>query len=233
MEKIICNVIVSPLRLETSDQSEMISQMLYGEQVEVLEVKENFSKVKMIFDQFEGWCDSRHLTKISETENRNIITKTFGIYDLPEGKSLLSMGSEVNFEVENCLLDDLSESIAETAKKFLNVPYLWGGRSFFGLDCSGFTQLLYKVHGIALPRNADQQAEMGIVLDFVEESKPGDLAFFENAEGKIDHVGILLSPNEIIHASGKVRIDALDYSGIFNQELNKHTHKLRLVKSYF
>ena len=108
MEKIICNVIVSPLRLETSDQSEMISQMLYGEQVEVLEVKENFSKVKMIFDQFEGWCDSRHLTKISETENRNIITKTFGIYDLPEGKSLLSMGSEVNFEVENCLLDDLS-----------------------------------------------------------------------------------------------------------------------------
>lgn len=233
MEKIICNVIVSPLRLETSDQSEMISQMLYGEQVEVLEVKENFSKVKMIFDQFEGWCDSRHLTKISETENRNIITKTFGIYDLPEGKSLLSMGSEVNFEVENCFLDDLSESIAETAKKFLNVPYLWGGRSFFGLDCSGFTQLLYKVHGIALPRNADQQAEMGIVLDFVEESKPGDLAFFENAEGKIDHVGILLSPNEIIHASGKVRIDALDYSGIFNQELNKHTHKLRLVKSYF
>lgn len=233
MEKIICNVVVSPLRLETSDQSEMISQMLYGEQVEIIELKENFSKVKMIFDQFEGWCDSRHLTKISEEGKRNIITKTFGVYDLPEGKSLLSMGSEVDFEVENCLQENLSNSIAETAKKFLNVPYLWGGRSFFGLDCSGFSQLLYKVHGIALPRNADRQAELGKVLDFVEESKPGDLAFFENAEGKIDHVGILLSPNEIIHASGKVRIDALDYSGIFNQELNKHTHKLRLVKSYF
>ena len=110
---------------------------------------------------------------------------------------------------------------------------MWGGRSFFGIDCSGFTQLVYKVHGISLPRDAYQQAKEGRVLDFVEESKPGDLAFFENEEGRIHHVGILLNPNEIIHASGKVRIDALDYSGIFNQEMNKHTHKLRFVKSYF
>ncbi|MBP7174017.1 MAG: C40 family peptidase [Cloacibacterium sp.] len=234
MEKTICNVIVSPLRRENSDKSEMVSQILYGEQVEVIDIKDNFTKIKMLFDGYEGWCDTKHLTKITDTNKRNILTKSFGVYDLPEGRSLLSIGSEVTFfEEENHLLENLSESLVETAKNFLNVPYLWGGRSFFGIDCSGFTQLVYKVHGISLPRDAYQQAEVGKVLDFVEESKPGDLAFFENEEGKIHHVGILLSPNEIIHASGKVRIDALDYSGIFNQEMNKHTHKLRFVKSYF
>ncbi len=207
--------------------------MLYGEQVEIMEIKDNFTKIKMNFDGYEGWCDTKHLTKISEEKPRNIVTQSFGVFDLEEGRSLLSIGSEVTFETENHILENRSESIVETAKKFLNVPYLWGGRSFFGIDCSGFTQLVYKVHGISLPRDAYQQAKEGRVLDFVEESKPGDLAFFENEEGRIHHVGILLNPNEIIHASGKVRIDALDYSGIFNQEMNKHTHKLRFVKSYF
>jgi hypothetical protein len=164
----------------------MVSQILYGEQVEVIDIKDNFTKIKMLFDGYEGWCDTKHLTKITDTNKRNILTKSFGVYDLPEGRSLLSIGSEVTFfEEENHLLENLSESLVETAKNFLNVPYLWGGRSFFGIDCSGFTQLVYKVHGISLPRDAYQQAEVGKVLDFVEESKPGDLAFFENEEGKI------------------------------------------------
>ena len=118
-----------------------------------------------------------------------------------------------------------------TAKEFLNAPYLWGGKSFFGVDCSGFTQLVYKVNNVKLPRDAYQQAEVGEALSFVEESQPGDLAFFENAEGRIIHVGIMLDDQKIIHASGKVRIDTLDSTGIFNQEMNKHTHKLRFVKS--
>ena len=230
MEKTICNVIVSPLRRENSDKSEMISQMLYGEQVEIMEIKDNFTKIKMNFDGYEGWCDTKHLTKISEEKPRNIVTQSFGVFDLEEGRSLLSIGSEVTFETENHILENRSESIVETAKKFLNVPYLWGGRSFFGIDCSGFTQLVYKVHGISLPRDAYQQAKEGRVLDFVEESEPGDLAFFENREGKISHVGIMLEDQKIIHAYGKVRIDLLDSTGIFNKDLAKHTHKLRFVK---
>jgi len=128
-----------------------------------------------------------------------------------DGKTLLSMGSEVEFPaVASRRSHDVRESIALTAKEFLNVPYLWGGKSFFAVDCSGFTQLVYKIHDIKLPRDASQQVEVGESLSFVEESQPGDLAFFENPEGKIIHVGIMLDNQRIIHASGKVRIDTLD-----------------------
>ena len=126
---------------------------------------------------------------------------------------------------------DLRESIALTAKELLNIPYLWGGRNFFGVDCSGLVHLVYKVNGIKMPRDSYQQAEIGTPLSFVEESQPGDLAFFENSEGKIIHVGIMLENQKIIHCSGKVRIDELDSSGIFNKEINEHTHKLRFVKN--
>ena len=144
------------------------------------------------------------------------------------------MGSEVTFETSSPTRGhNLSESIVNCAKEFLNVPYLWGGKSFFGIDCSGFTQIIYKIHGIKIPRDTYQQAEMGEALTFIEEAKPGDLAFFENSEGRIIHVGFILADQKIIHAHGKVRIDSLDSSGIFNKDQNKHTHKLRFIRSYF
>ncbi len=150
--------------------------------------------------------------------------------------------------------------ISETAKWYLNTPYLWGGRSPFGIDCSGFTQLAYKLNGIKLKRDASQQAEQGKALSFLEEAQPGDLAFFDNEDGKIVHVGIIITTAprlnpplkgglsrstlslegrdgggvgwSIIHASGKVRIDKLDHQGIYNEELNKYTHRLRVAKSF-
>ena len=123
------------------------------------------------------------------------------------------------------------EKIVENSLMFLNSPYLWGGRSPLGVDCSGFSQIVYRLQGIDLPRDAYQQAKVGTTLSFVEESEPGDLAFFDNQEGIITHVGIILKDNHIIHASGKVRIDRMDQQGIFNSELGIHTHKLRLIKS--
>lgn len=231
MEKYYCSVSVSPIRTEVSEQSEMSSQMLYGETCEILETEGNFSKIKMDFDGYEGWINSSVLKKNTET-SKNIISQTFGVFALPQGRNLLSIGSEVGFETESLVdKNNIRESLVETAKKFLNVPFLWGGRSFFGVDDSGFVQLLYKVHGIGLPRDPEQQALLGTARDFVEESEAGDLAFFEDAEGNIVHVGLVLSPFEIIHASGKVRIDSLDFSGIYNAEQNKHTHKLRFVKT--
>ena len=123
------------------------------------------------------------------------------------------------------------EKLIDSALMYLNAPYLWGGRSPLGIDCSGLTQMVYRLQGINLPRDTYQQAEIGTTLSFVEESEPGDLAFFDDNEGKIIHVGIIMENNHIIHASGKVRIDRIDQQGIFHKTHGSHTHKLRLIKS--
>ena len=209
---------------------------MYGESADILEVNKNWTKIKMHYDGYEGWMDTKQIKPVTEEylANRKVtlITEDFSSVMTLEGKTLLSMGSEVEFPaVASRRSHDVRESIALTAKEFLNIPYLWGGKSFFAVDCSGFVQLVYKIHNVKMPRDTYQQAEIGETLSFVEESQPGDLAFFENSEGKIIHVGIMLDNQKIIHASGKVRIDTLDSSGIFNKEMNKHTHKLRVIKS--
>ncbi|KMQ67149.1 hydrolase Nlp/P60 [Chryseobacterium sp. FH2] len=236
MNKGICIVTVAPVRAENSDKAEIVTEILFGESADILEVDKNWTKIKMHYDGYEGWMDTKQLKSVTEEElakrKVTIVTEDFSSVLTNDGKTLLSIGSEVEFPaVASRRSHDLRESIALTAREFLNVPYLWGGKSFFAVDCSGFTQLVYKVHDIKLPRDTYQQAEVGEPLTFVEESRLGDLAFFENPEGKIIHVGIMLENQKIIHASGKVRIDTLDSTGIFNKELNKHTHKLRVIKS--
>ncbi|AZA48314.1 hydrolase Nlp/P60 [Chryseobacterium carnipullorum] len=236
MNKGICNVTVAPVRAENSDKAEIVTEMLFGESADILEVNKNWTKIKMHYDGYEGWIDTKQLRLVTEEDlarrKVTVVTEDFSSVLMKDGKTLLSMGSEVEFPVvASRRSHDLRESIALAAKEFLNVPYLWGGKSFFAIDCSGFTQLVYKIHDIKLPRDTYQQAEIGVPLTFVEESQPGDLAFFENPEGKIIHVGIMLDNQRIIHASGKVRIDILDSTGIFNKEMNKHTHKLRVIKN--
>lgn len=236
MNKGICIVTVAPVRAEGSDKAEIVTEILFGESADILEVNKNWTKIKMHYDEYEGWMDTKQIRPISDEDfakrKVTVVTEDFSSVLTNDGKTLLSMGSEVEFPVvASRRSHDVRESIALTAKEFLNVPYLWGGKSFFAVDCSGFTQLVYKVHNIKIPRDTYQQAEVGEALSFVEESQPGDLAFFENPEGKIIHVGIMLDGQKIIHASGKVRIDTLDSTGIFNKELNKHTHKLRVIKS--
>ena len=236
MNKGICSVTVAPVRAESSDKAEIVTEILFGESADILEVNKNWTRIKMHYDGYEGWMDTKQLRPVTVEElaarKVTVLTEDFASVMMNEGKTLLSMGSEVEFPVvASRRSHNVRESIALTAKEFLNVPYLWGGKSFFAVDCSGFTQLVYKVHNIKLPRDTSQQVEVGASLTFVEESQPGDLAFFENPEGKIIHVGIMLDNQKIIHASGKVRIDTLDSTGIFNKEMNKHTHKLRVIKS--
>src|SRR5690606_19751564 len=120
--------------------------------------------------------------------------------------------------------------LLKTAFMYLNAPYLWGGKTPFGIDCSGFTQMVYRLNGYMIPRDASQQAKIGEPLSFIEESEVGDLAFFDNEEGNIIHVGIIMEDNYIIHAHGKVRIDRLDHLGILNIDTGRHTHKLRVIK---
>lgn len=225
----------APVREVAEEQAEMVTQILYGESMDVLEFGKYWSKIKMHFDGYEGWVDSRQIRPVSEqdlaTRKVSTITENFQTVIMKQGRTLLSMGSEVEFPtVVSRRSHDLRESIVLTAQELLNIPYLWGGRSFFGVDCSGFVHLVYKINGIKMPRDSYQQAEIGTPLTFLEESQPGDLAFFENKDGRIIHVGIMMENQKIIHASGKVRIDTLDSQGIFNKEINEHSHKLRFVR---
>ena len=250
----IARISVIPCRAEPADMAEQVTQLLFGEAYQVLEERAKWLRVRNAFDKYEGWIDRNQHTEISE-ETFKVHTKT--VYSSAELVSLLRnkqtgslspivLGSSLPAYADNELTvaeetfeflgDDRAfkytnrSKLVEDAHMYLNAPYLWGGRSPFGIDCSGFTQLVYKLNGMTLPRDAKDQAKEGVTLSFIEEAEPGDLAFFDNQEGNIIHVGILLGDNYIIHASGKVRIDRIDHQGIYNLEKRDYSHKLRIIK---
>ncbi|MDA9215876.1 C40 family peptidase [Flavobacteriaceae bacterium] len=242
----ICNLSIVPLRAEAADSSELVTQVLYGEVFKVLESRKKWSRIRLAFDSYEAWIDNKQFLFIEE-ENYNDISRQTPIVceDLVDmvstkDKQMLSivMGSSLNgltilnhdFEGSSVEAKFAKDNLIDTALLYLNTPYLWGGKTPFGIDCSGFTQMVYKLNGYRLKRDASQQVEQGEALSFIEESEPGDLAFFDNAEGDITHVGIIMKDNYIIHAHGKVRIDRLDHTGIFNIQTSLHTHKLRVIK---
>lgn len=249
----ICNLSIVPVRIEPSDKSEMVSQLLFGEHFIVLEIQKKWSKIRIAYDNYEGWIDTNQFLFLSEEnylemeasnnalagelidfvtdENESFSTITIGA-SLPFYTDKNLKLGPVNYRYEGQVFTGKQpkEMLIEMAAKFLNAPYLWGGKTPFGIDCSGFTQMVYKLCGYKLLRDAGQQATQGEVLSFIEESEPGDLAFFDNEEGVIVHVGMIMNDNYIIHAHGKIRIDRIDHSGIFNVDTQRHTHKLRVIK---
>ena len=229
MDIAVCNISVAPMYEDSYGNGKMISQLLFGETCRILEFDKDWVKIQVIADNTEGWMDYKQLDFPIDA---NTIKKKVVLdnYMFSEGL-LLSLGSELEGEPEGLTLFADRVKIGNTAQQFLNVPYLNGGRSYFGTDAGAFTQLVMKANGIDLPRFPHEQAELGYAHSFVEESEVGDLAFFENTDGFIDHVGIMLDTQKVIHAFGKVRIDTLDSSGIFNSDLNRHTHRLRFVKN--
>lgn len=249
----ICNLSIIPLRSEPSNQVELISQVLFGEHFKVLEIRKEWSKIRLAFDKYEGWIDNKQFTLIDESEYKNL-EKTYPVLSSnlvdyisdPSGVlTTITMGASLpnysnknisiknkTFQYDGAIIDNkqAKNNLISTAFLFINTPYLWGGKTPFGIDCSGFSQMVYRLNGYKLLRDASQQATQGEVLSFIEESEPGDLAFFDNNEGIITHVGIIMADNYIIHAHGKVRIDRLDHSGIYNVDTKRHTHKLRVIK---
>ncbi len=252
----ICHLGVVPCRFEPSDKSEMVTQLLFGETFEIIKQEGKWLQIRITLDGYECWIDEKqYLPLTPELFDResvfpatcsadlvDLVTKTADNTLTPvlAGSTLpsyehgkLTVGEEAfsfDGEITHPLSENIPTLVAEYATVFLNAPYLWGGRSVFGIDCSGFTQVVFKMAGIKLKRDAYQQAEQGTTLSFIEEAQTGDLAFFDNEEGKIIHTGIVLSTGKIIHASGKVRVDKLDHQGIFNHDTKKYTHKLRLIK---
>ncbi len=253
----ICNLSMIPVRSEPSDRSEMVSQLLFGEIMEVIDKHDSWRKVRIAYDDYIGWIDKKQIVGIDDVDNKKIVSglttvsldivqivifNQSSIIPIVLG-STLPLYLDKKFSIANTeyLYDGNvktfsspePEKIIEHAYMYLNAPYLWGGKSPFGIDCSGYTQMVFKLCGIFLKRDAQQQSQQGKTINLLEESKSGDLAFFDNADGKIVHVGIILSANKIIHASGKVHVDKLDHQGIFNEGMNKYTHSLRLIKRFF
>lgn len=246
MEYGICNLSIVPLRSEAMDMSEMVTQLLYGDHFKILEKRKKWSRIRLAFDGYEGWIDNKQFIIIPEEEYNILDTSPPKLssdmvdFVIGQNNQLLSvcLGSNIGacnilghtFEGKHVSGELPKEKLIDTALLYVNAPYLWGGKSPFGIDCSGFTQMVYKLNGYKLLRDASMQATQGEALSFIEESEPGDLAFFDNEEGLITHVGIIMEDNYIIHAHGKVRIDRIDHSGIFNYDTRNHTHKLRVIK---
>jgi gamma-D-glutamyl-L-lysine dipeptidyl-peptidase len=259
MEYGICMMATVPVRKEASDRSEMTTQLLFGERMRILEVNSNWLYIQTLSEDYPGWVDSKQIERISENEFDELNGKPghyccfpFGKMSIPgKGSSfLIPAGSSLPGLSENKFLKILStdyefsgestdekitdrNQVVQLALQFLDSPYLWGGKTLMGLDCSGFTQLVYRLNGIQLLRDASQQATQGLGVGFISEALPGDLAFFDNAEGLITHVGIVMEGNRIIHCSGKVRIDPIDHQGIYIEESKTYSHSLRLVRNVF
>ncbi|QBA63806.1 C40 family peptidase [Muriicola soli] len=243
----LCALSIIPVRASADQASEQVSQLLYGDLYKITDHRKEWYKIRITFDGTEGWILKNQINPLSKEEYK----AHRGIKDPAHASDLISFVSVNTNELIPVLLGSVIEhsetfnhqyegasvsgnqektQLIETALQYLNAPCQWGGKTPFGIDCSGFTQMVYKINGRKLPRNAHEQAKEGEVLSFVEESTPGDLAFFDDQEGVIKHVGIIMNNNHIIHAFGKVRIDRLDQTGIYDPELGAYTHRLRVIK---
>lgn len=242
----ICSLSIVPVYEAADGNSGLLTQLLYGELFKVLESRKYWSRIRTQLDGTEGWIQNTQLHLISEAQYReleetcalgcaadlvsHVITQEGIMQPVPVGSSVL--GAEVLSHAHEGAVfpkDTARGSLVDTALMYLGSPELKGGRSPFGIDASGVSQMVYKTHGILLKRNPGEQARQGTPLSFIEESEPGDLAFFDGPDGVINHVGIIMKDNYIIHCHGKVRIDRLDHTGIFNGELRNYTHPLRVI----
>ena len=250
MERYICENVFIPLRSGPSHRSEMLSQVLFGERFRILDQVDHWLKILTDFDNYSGWVDNNHLQHSPYTADTHglVLTRSLLCHKPDNTKMILEAGCEIfnpdfkknTFTAGNKIYSagsDFSktyistrESLSDTAMRFMNSPYIWGGRIPSGLDCSGFTQLVCKIHGKPIPRNSWMQAEVGEAISFLEETKPGDLVFFDDELGRISHVGMIISRGLVIHASGRVRIDIIDHQGIYKQEAGGYSHHLRTIR---
>ncbi|MBX9851086.1 MAG: C40 family peptidase [Cytophagaceae bacterium] len=254
----ICNISIAPVRMEPSDKAELGTQLLFGDAFTILKKSqdEHWLYIQIAYDNYLGWIDYKQYKSISKD-----FFDLVGNTDFPLSKELIGLvkgektffpilyGTSLPFykngtiilenevfKLEGAVLYPKKSNdfkfLEKIASFYLHSPYMWGGKSHFGIDCSGFVQQVYKFAGHKLPRDAYQQAQIGKSIQF-KDVQPGDLAYFVNEQGKVMHVGIILEKGRIIHASGKVRIDMLDEKGIFNAEMQDYSHKLHSIKRLF
>lgn len=242
-----------PLRRVPEDGGEMMTELLFGDVCIVYEYDKTWARIRNKADGCEGWLTTKMLTPISEEEYNAydpmalpVVSSYFAeAFNEQTGEHLLLTGGSVlpdydtdggfrvkdaRFHIDTKYVEPVAESILDTASKYLNSPYLWGGKNALGIDCSGLTQVVLRIHGVQLLRNACQQVNQGELVPFLQDARPGDLAFFDHGDEHISHVGIIAGEGKILHASGSVHVDRLDNEGIFSEERGFYTHKLRLIK---
>lgn len=256
----LCLLSVVPLRKESKESSEQISQLIFGDTFSILKEEGQWAFIKLYYDNYEGWISRNQYIKISSEEFfvltkskplytlspitkikiENIKTSKTHIINAPIGSRLLSKSYRVNFYKIELLQDSLTppikltkQNLEEITKLFDRVPYLWGGKSIFGIDCSGFSQTILKFFNKPILRDASMQITQGEKIENLSQAKAGDLAFFSSESGKITHVGILLSNSMIVHASGFVRTDRIDEKGIIREEDKTYSHTLYQINRYF
>ncbi len=251
-----CNVSVMPIRKEPFHSAEQTNQLLFGEKAEIIEVNNReWARIHCSWDGYEGWCKQSQLAVIQRKEYRkgakymagshnNKLAMESGDMWLPLGSDLVALrggktipvsekgkykGKKIKYKEVELSCDGL----VAAAKRYIHAPYVWGGRSLAGIDCSGLVHMAFKLCNKSFPRDSQPQSAEGELVDFLQNAKCGDLAFFDNKEGKIVHVGILLDNQTIIHATdtaGRVVIDRIDQAGIISTTLKMRTHNLRFVK---
>ncbi|MFD2512423.1 NlpC/P60 family protein [Pontibacter locisalis] len=257
MEYGICLLSVVPMRAETSDKAEIVTQMLFGECYEILNRDGNWINIQLASDGYSGWIDFKQHTPVTADyfkDWRNTshprVMDLLQVVSNGESRIPIGIGSYLPFfdgmslrindksyvyngRASNASSPATTAQLLKVAANFIKAPYLWGGKSIFGIDCSGFTQQVFGICGYQLPRDAYQQVNHGDEVHFATQTQPGDLAYFSNEEGRIIHVGIMLEGNQIMHAHGEVRIDTLDHNGVYNAERKRYSHQLRIIKRIF